>query len=386
MRLPSASFSAGAAAWLLTLTTIGTADAQSLVPGAGVASPQLETASQILSAETSSGRVLAASLLVARHGKILLHRGYGKLAPAANAKPVTPGTVFLLASITKPLTACALMQLVERGRVSLNDPAHLYLPQLKHREIRVRDLLSHTSGMPDMLPENTELRRAHAPLSEFVTRALTTPLLYAPGTDFRYQSMGTLLAGEIVERVSGMKLRDFERQEIFEPLGMKDSSLGLGGRRIEDTAWCQTAPGPDTDRFGANSPYWRDMGHPWGGMHSTTMDLAILLQTFLNGGVYNGRRVFSPATVAAMTRDQNTSLPGRSWGLGWGLATSPVWAYFGDLVSPRTFGHSGATGTVAWADPDSGLVCVILTTRASGEDNGRLLRLVSNAVAAAVTN
>ena len=354
-----------------------------LPPAAGMSAARLEAASRLLAAEISSGRVLAASLLVARHEKVVLHRGYGKLAPTGEARPVTPGTVFLLASITKPVTACSLLLLAERGKVSLNDPARVYLPELAHREIRVRDLLSHTSGMPDMLPENTELRRAHAPLSEFVKHAMTTPLLYPPRTDFRYQSMGTLLAGEIVERVSGQRLRDFEREEIFAPLGMKDSSLGLGGRRIEDTAWCQSQPGPDTDRFGANSPYWRDMGHPWGGMHSTTMDLAILLQTFLDGGVYAGKRVFSRATVAAMTRDQNTAI-GKPWGLGWGLATSIVWSYFGELVSSRTFGHSGAIGTVAWADPETGLVCVILTTRPSGEDDGRLLRLVSNAVAAAV--
>lgn len=362
---------------------------QTLQPGAsaaaaGLSREQLETASRLLAAETESGRVLAASLLVARHGKVALHRGYGRMSPGADAKAVSPGTVFLLASITKPVTACALMQLVERGKVSLADPVSRYLPEIAHPKIRVRDLLAHTSGLPDMLPENTELRRAHAPLSEFVRQALTTPLLYAPGSSFRYQSMGTLLAGEIVERISGTRLREYEQREIFAPLGMRDSSLGLGGRRIEDTAWCQTQPGPDTDRFGANSPYWRDMGHPWGGMHSTTMDLAILLQTFLNGGVYNGRRVFSRATAAAMTRDQNAMLPGQAWGYGWGLATSPVWCYFGDLVSPRTFGHSGATGTVAWADPETGLVCVILTTRASGEDEGRLLRTISNAVAAAV--
>ncbi len=354
-----------------------------LPPAARMSAARLETASRLLAAEISSGRVLAASLLVARHEKVVLHRGYGKLAPTGEARPVTPGTVFLLASITKPVTACSLLLLAERGKVSLNDPARVYLPELAHQDIRVRDLLSHTSGMPDMLPENTELRRAHAPLSEFVKHAMTTPLLYPPRTDFRYQSMGTLLAGEIVERVSGKRLRDFEREEIFAPLGMKDSSLGLGGRRIEDTAWCQSQPGPDTDRFGANSPYWRDMGHPWGGMHSTTMDLAILLQTFLDGGVYAGKRVFSRATVAAMTRDQNTAI-GKPWGLGWGLATSIVWSYFGELVSPRTFGHSGATGTVAWADPETGLVCVILTTRPSGEDDGRLLRVVSNAVAGAV--
>ncbi len=343
----------------------------------GMSQQRLDQAAQILAAETQSGRVSAAAIIVVKNGSIVLHQGFGK---------AKPDTVFLLASISKPVTATALMLLVERGKISLDDPALLYLPELKASQrqlIRVRDLLSHTSGLPDMLPENTNLRRAHAPLGDFVKQALTTPLLYQPRTDFRYQSMGTLLAGEIVERVSGQRLRDFEKTEIFDPLGMKDSSLGLGGRRIEDTAWCQTSTGPDEDSFGANSPYWRDMGHPWGGMHSTTTDLAILLQTFLNGGQYNGRKLLSPTTIARMTSDQNTGIK-KPWGLGWGLATSIVWTYFGDLVSPQTFGHSGATGTVAWADPVNQLVTVILTTRPSAEDDGRLLRTVSNAVTAAV--
>src|SRR5262249_31795434 len=156
-------------------------------------------------------------------------------------------------------------------------------------KVRVRDLLSHTSGLPDMLPENTELRRSHAPLSEFVKRTFTTPLLFAPRTGFHYQSMGVLLAGEIVERVSGARLRDFEKREIFDPLGMKNTALGLGGRKISETVWCQTSPGAkeeDLKSWGPNSPYWRDMGHPWGGMHTTSGALAILLEAFLNGGIY----------------------------------------------------------------------------------------------------
>ena len=346
---------------------------------AGMSAPRLERAASILAAEVDQKRISAASLIVARQGKVVLDRGFG----------CQPDTIFLLASITKPVTACALMLLAERGQVSLDDSVQRYLPEFQgglRAQVRVRDLLAHTSGLPDMLPENLELRRAHAPLSEFVRRAMTTPLLYAPRTGFSYQSMGILLAAEIVERVSGQRLRNFERREIFEPLGMKRSALGLGGRKIEETARCQTSASAnpeDTRRFGANSPYWRDMGHPWGGMHSTTGDLAILLQTFLNGGSYGGSRIFSPATVAAMTRDQNEAVKA-PWGLGWGLATSRVWADFGELVSPRTFGHVGATGTVAWADPDRQLLCVILTTRPHGEDGGRLLRLVSNAVAAAV--
>ena len=240
-----------------------------------------------------------------------------------------------------------------------------------------------------MLPENTaELRRSHAPLSEFVKGACATPLLYSPGTQCRYQSMGILLAAEIVERLTKTKLRDFERQEIFEPLGMRHSALGLGGMRIADTVQVQTAPAPIPRRkasWGSNSEYWRNMGHPWGGMHTTTRDLAILLQTFLNGGSYSGRRILSPATVKAMTSDQNERIHA-PWGLGWALARSHEWNEFGDLVSARAFGHAGASGTVAWADPETQLLCVILTNRPLALDGGRFLRLVSNAVAASVEN
>lgn len=378
-------------AWLIAgASPVAYAQLRSADPAsAGLSAQRLTAAERLLEAETSSGRVLAATILVARDQRIVLHSGFGRIGPSAGARATAPDTIFLLASITKPVTACALMLLVERGLVSLDDPVSRYLPEFKgedRKATRVRDLLSHTSGLPDMLPENTALRRAHAPLSEFVRHSFTTPLLFPPRTDFRYQSMGILLAAEIVERVSGKRLRDFLKQEVFDPLGMRSSALGMGAFQVEDTAWCQTSQRSNTadlERFGPNSPYWRDMGHPWGGMHSTTMDLAVLLQTFLNGGSYSGRRVFSPPTVATMIRDQNTAI-NKPWGLGWGLATSPVWCYFGDLVSPRTFGHSGATGTVAWADPEQRLLCVILTTRPSGEDDGRLLRIVSNAVAGSI--
>lgn len=345
----------------------------------GIRKQGLEQAAKLLGDEVNAGRVTSAAILVVRKGRIVLHRGFG-------AQPDTP---FLLASISKPVTAAALMLLVERGQVSLQDSVSVHLKEFSGKDragIRVRDLLSHTSGLPDMLAENVDLRRRHAPLSEFVKGSMTTRLLFEPGKDFSYQSMGILLAAEIVERVSGQRLRDFLDKEFFRPLGMRNTFLGLMGRKIEDTARAQPVTGQDPGEwaaFGWNSKYWRDLGAPWGGLHSTTSDLAVLLQMFLNGGIYNGVRVLSPATVAAMIRDQNQHIE-RPWGLGWGLSTSPVWAYFGDLASPRTFGHSGATGTVAWADPERQLITVILTTRPSSEDGGRLLRNVSNAVTASV--
>ena len=247
---------------------------------AGLSATRLDRAAKLLEEETASGRITAAALLVARNGVVAMKKGFGKMSPKPGAAATPPDAVFLLASITKPVTAVALMLLVERGQVALSDPVWRYLPEFKtppRDQIRVRDLLTHTSGMPDMLPENTELRRKHAPMSQFVQGALTTPLLYPPGTDFTYQSMGILLAAEIVERVSKQPLRDFEKREIFDPLGMRSASLGMGGRRIEDTTWGQVPPSPDNDSFGWNSPYWRDFGAPWGGMHSSTTDIAILL-------------------------------------------------------------------------------------------------------------
>jgi CubicO group peptidase (beta-lactamase class C family) len=118
-------------------------------------------------------------------------------------------------------------------------------------------------------------------------------------------------------------------------------------------------------------------------MHSTTGDLAILLQTFLNGGVYGGRRVLSANTVKQMTSNQNPPAL-TPWGLGWKLNDQQSESWFGDLASRETFGHTGASGTVAWADPTQELICVILTSRARKTDDGFLLRRVSNVVQSAV--
>ena len=367
------------------MTTDGTVLQTSDPAAVGMSAAQLERAFGLLTAAVEAGQISAASLTVARHGKEVFARGAGRRKPNTG-QPVDADSIFLLASITKPVTACALMILVDRGLISLDAPAADYLPEFTGGDrpsIKVRHLLSHISGMPDMLPENVSLRRAHEPVEVFVERAMQTPLLYKPATDFRYQSKGILLAAAIVERVSGQRLRDFEREEIFAPLGMERSALGMGDWPIEDTVWCGTDIEEDEElrSWGWNSPYWRDFGAPWGGMHSTGRDLAILLQTMLNHGAYGDQRIFSRAAVAAMTRDQNGTLDA-PWGLGWGVCGARVWAFWGDLVSPHTFGHTGATGTVAWADAERQLSCVVLTNQMVA--NGSLLRRVSNAVSAAV--
>lgn len=365
-----------------------------LTPGkpeqVGMSGPRLDIVNQILTDETKSGRVTAASVLVARRGVVVLRGGWGTLTPDAASPKAGPETVYIVASITKPVTVTALMLLVERGQISLADPVQKYLPEFQgpgRDKVRVKDLLTHTAGLPDMLPENVKLREANAPLSDFVRGAMTTPLLFEPRTSFRYSSMGTLLAATIVERVTRIPLAQFEQQELFEPLKMKHSSLGLGKRLLAETAWVQgdsfAETEKDLERYGANSNYLRKLGHPWGGMHSTVDDMGIFLQMFLNGGVYDRKRILGRPTVEAIIADQNKGL-GNPWGLGWGLQTSTAWNAFGDLSSDRTFGHSGASGTVAWADPERELLCVILTTRPWRQDKGFLLRRIANVVQAAI--
>jgi CubicO group peptidase (beta-lactamase class C family) len=356
----------------------------------GMSSKRLEIVNQILTDETKSGRVTAASVLVARRGVIVLRGGWGALTPDPGSAKAGPETVYIIASISKPIAYLMLMLLVERGQVSLSDPVQKYLPEFKgpgRDKVCVRDLLTHTSGLPDMLPENVKLREANAPLGDFVRGAMTTPLLFEPRTSFSYSSMGTLLAAEIVERVTKTPLPQLEERELFVPLSMKNSSLGLGQRALADTARVQgdsfAKTEKDLDRYGANSLYLRKLAHPWGGMHSTALDLGIVLQMFLNGGVYDGKRILGRAAVEAMTTDQNKHI-GHPWGLGWALKNSTSWTAFGDLSSERTFGHSGASGTVAWADPERELLCVILTTRPWRQDQGFLLRRISNIVQAAI--
>ena len=325
----------------------------------------LEKAVHMLDESARAHGVAAAALYVRQGGTPVRHQvGLAR----------SPDTVFLLASITKPMTATGVMVLVDRGAVALADPVRKYIPEFHGGDrdlVTVRHLLTHTSGLPDMLPENEALRRRHAPLADFVAGACRTPLLFRPGAECRYQSMGILLAAEIAQRVTGTPFREFLRQAVFTPLGMTRTSLGLGGRQISETAQAQVS---GNDDWNWNSPYWRDLGVPWGGAHSTTGDVARLLEYFLKPD----GRVLKPATAASMTVNQNAGL-NEAWGLGWMVARGKL----AKACSERAFGHWGSTGTIAWADPATGVSFVLLTTKPAADSRASVLAPVSDAVAEA---
>lgn len=342
---------------------------------AGLDTEPLEQASALIEEQVGAGKLVAATLAV-RRGDHGFRRAFGKAR--------SEDAVFLIASISKPMTAAGVMVLADRGALTLSDPANKFLPELTgdgRENITVEHLLTHTSGLPDQLPNNSELRAAHAPLSEFVAGAVQQPLKFEPGTDYSYQSMGILLAAEIVQRITGQEFRDFLKAEVFQPLGMGRTVMGLAPISLEEAMPSQVefaapeggAGDPSTKDWDWNSPYWRDLGAPWGGAHSTAPDIERFLRYFLDPD----DRVLKPATALLM-RENHTQGMNADRGLGFQLGTG-----FSAGCSPQTFGHGGSTGTQAWCDPATGLSCVILTTLPARVSRDLIHKPVSDLAASA---
>ena len=311
----------------------------------------------------------------------------------ADQTPVSPDTPFLVASLTKPVTVMAAMMLVERGLLRLNDRVADFLPGLNRPDqasIRIRHLMSHTSGLPDMLPNNDTLRGEHAPFSKFIDEITRCELLFEPGTQVSYQSMGTALLAEVVHRAGGRPLGDFLKAEIFEPLGMNSTALGVSGDEARRVARIQISAQQAATNWHWNSPYWLGLGAPWGGMTSTAPDLARLARLFLGSGKLGQVRLLSEQSVALMSTSQMESYTRLSaddrrlntWGLGWRVFGLGVGTNLGELLPAQAFGHHGATGTLMWMDPTRQAYAVVLTTRPYDISAGLLMRL-SNAISAA---
>ncbi len=355
--------------------------------GAGLDPDRLRLAYDLLDEAHAEGRLPGGSVLVTRGDAPTEAHCVGSKYLDRD-EPIASDTVFLTASVSKPVTVAAAMLLVERGEIRLDQPAYEVLPAFGNRgkeKVLVRHLMTHTSGLPDMLPDNERLRREHRPLSEFVRRMYDLELLFEPGTRISYQSCGTAILGAAVEAVAGEPLPAFLQREMFEPLDMRSTSLGVRDDLRPRIAHVNVGPdAADTD-WGWNTPYWWGFGSPWGGMFSTVGDISRLLRAFL--GAAGGS--FSRATVEAMLTDQTTCMPGipeeqkygEAWGLGWRLQPR-AGSCNGDLASPGSFGHHGATGTVVWADPSRDMTCALFTTQPLATSRALLSR-VCNVVAAA---
>jgi beta-lactamase class C len=321
---------------------------------AAVKENKLDLAAEVLQIASDSGQVESSALYVRRKDEVFA-KSFGR-ATSVDAS-------FLLASISKPISVAAIMTLFDAGEFKLDDPVRKFLPEFRgdgRDTITMRQLFTHNSGLPDQLPENARLRAAHSPLSEFVTAAIRTPLLFAAGSKYSYSSMAILLAAEVAQRIFGQPIATLVDDTVCKPLRLKHTALGIGDLDRESLVRCQlenAAPesgsgNAETKSWDWNSDYWRKLGVPWGGAHGSAGDVAQFLDTFLQPS----GKVLQPETANLMIRNHNRKNM-RPRGLGFDLGI-PLNGPARDTV----FGHTGSTGTLCWADPMSDSVCVVLTT------------------------
>jgi CubicO group peptidase (beta-lactamase class C family) len=335
-----------------------------------------DDAAEALRRAIAAGQVDAAVLHVTQRDESFT-RHFGKAA--------SDDAMFLLGSVSKPISVTAVMTLFDRGKFRLDDRVKKFLHGFTgggRDAVTVRHLLTHTSGLPDQLADNNDLRRRHAPLAAFAEQALRTRLDFAPGTRYQYSSMGILLATRVAQRISGSDILTLVDRSVFRPLGMKHSAQGLGRFKLEDMVACQTegaAPesgggDPQASGWDWNSRYWRKLGAPWGGTHASAPDVA----TFLGELLGARGKILKPATERLMTRNHNPpGLPPRGLGFAVGKAAGSRGC------SERTFGHTGSTGTLCWADPTSEAICVVLTSLPSRGAQRHPREIAAERVAAA---
>ena len=334
-------------------------------------------------------------ILVGKGDQLVSPHFFGRQGPEADAPRIRPDGLFLMASISKPVTYMGAMLLVEQGLLNLSDRVTRYIPEFAANgkdETLVAHLFTHTSGMPDMLPNNVELRRRHAPLQDFIAGAIRARPLFRPGTRLSYQSMGTLVVAEIIQRLTRMSIRDYLRQRIFGPLGLTSIGLGSQGFDRERLVRVQVPDWQENTDFNWNSTYWQQLGAPWGGMFSSPEDFAVICRVMLNGGRHGETQLLSPASVRMMTTNRLNDYPDlpesvrrtQPWGLGWRMNHPGNRGSWGDLLGRHVFGHTGATGTMVWMDPRTQGFCLLLTNAIRAAAPWRLVHL-SNAVAASFT-
>ncbi len=368
-------------ALLLTLMLLaGCAHQQSSVPHLQAA--PLAEADRAMQAMIDARQMPGGVLWIEKLGAAPYHRAYGQRAVVPAPEPLDEQTVFDAASLTKPVVTATLVQLLrERGRLDMEAPLQRYLPDCGGPEkaaITLRQLLTHTSGLPPTLPGNGAGNWSGNADAQRIACGL--PLEAAPGTHFRYSDVNFILLGLVVARQSGQPLERFAEEALFRPLGMTDSGY-LPLRRLDAQRIAPTEREPEPDgpplRGAVHDPTARKMGGVSGnaGLFTTAADLARFARMLLAGGLTpDGRRLLSPESVALLTTAQTPPALAEQRSLGWDVST-PYSRPRGTLYSSTSFGHTGFTGCVLWIDPASRSFYVLLSNRVHPGPPGNILPL-----------
>ena len=352
---------------------------------AGMLPDRIEHVKKLAEGWVKEGKTPSLVVLAARRGVICLHEAYGVLTPEDDSPLLQLDSIFPLSSLTKPITATAIMILVEDGLLGLNRPLVDYIPEISGEgtgEVLVHHLLTHTSGYNDIALFELARKRdrdaaippcedtQHPLVHELLTIYYPAPLWKPPGEVMSYCTHGYKILGEIVRRVSGQSLAEFARERIFDPLGMVDTNYivpeSLDPRIVKRPPGAAVLGGVSRFDEGLDSRQMRETPYGDSGVWSTVMDTAIFGQMFLNNGRYGDARVLSLPAVSEMTRNQVPGIgayffgvlrPEASWGFSWAVHGNGKWKYYdGSLHSQQSFSHSGVGGVILWMDPVSEIV------------------------------
>jgi CubicO group peptidase (beta-lactamase class C family) len=389
----------------------------------GFSSERLERITEHMNGRVEDGTMVGGMGLIARNGNVVYEQVYGQADREAE-KPMTEDAIFRIYSMTKPITAVALMMLYEEGKFFLNDPVARYIPEMANLEVAlstagtgqvsdgtvsrgigvgddslvgqtrppmrqptVRHLLSHTAGLTYGIFGNTEVDRMYREagllgnmdLREFVTRLGQIPLQYEPGTQWHY-SVGVDVQGRLVEELSGMKFSEYLEKNLFQPLDMRDTGFTVSADQQPRFAQLYSPEGVGNGGFAAQaSGDGLEVADParsrryiegglfesgGGGLVSTTRDYLRFSQMLLNGGELDGVRILSPKTIELMTTNHLGDIPmgfGRT-GAGFGLGFGLVLdpGRVGEVSSAGEYNWGGAAGTRFWVDPEENLIGIFM--------------------------
>jgi uncharacterized protein YbbC (DUF1343 family)/CubicO group peptidase (beta-lactamase class C family) len=319
----------------------------------------------------NDGDIPGAVVLVGHNGHIIYRKAYGSRSLEPMHEPMTVDTIFDLASLTKCIaTTTAVMQLVETGRVRLNDPVSAYLPEFSQNgkgQITVRELLTHFSGLaPDL-----DLKQPWEGRDAAYKMTMETKPVNPPGTRFVYSDINFEALGFLVERVSGLSLNEYAEKNIFAPLGLNDT------RFLPPAEWSPRIAPTEYDENGkmlrgtVHDPTARRMGGVAGhaGLFSTADDLARFAEELLSG-----HTILSRSAIEKISTPQQPATASSLRGLGWDI-DSPFASNRGELLPIGSFGHTGFTGTSLWIDPTTNSYVILLTNAVHPHGKGSLISL-----------
>lgn len=327
----------------------------------------------ILSA-IASNKCPGGVLWVERNGTAY-HKAFGKRALVPTREPMTENTIFDAASLTKVVAGTpAIMLLIERGQVKVNAPVQTYIPEFTGDDrsfVTVRQLLTHTSGLPPDIETKTDWRGQ----DEAVKKACAIKLQSKPGTALKYSDINFFLLGEIVQRVSKTPLEVFVKRELYAPLKMTDTGFLPPKAKLSRVAPTEVVSGVPW-RGVVHDPTARHMGGVAGhaGLFTTASDLARYARMLVNLGELDGVRIFKPATVRLMTSVQTPPEISARRGLGWDIDSS-FSGPRGEIFPIGSYGHTGWTGGSLWIDPFSKTFVIFLSNRNHPTEAGNVIPL-----------